>query len=49
MKFSKTIDSYETEVAENFNRGMDYMETVTLEDLLRDNNLLADTDKGWMG
>lgn len=48
MKFSKTIDSYETEVAENFNRGMDYMETVTLEDLLRVNNLLADTDKGWM-
>lgn len=49
IKFSKTIDSYETEVAENFNRGMDYMETVTLEDLLRVNNLLADTDKGWMG
>ena len=49
MKFSKTIDSYETEVAENFNRGMDYMETVTLEDLLRNNNLLEDTDKGWMG
>ena len=49
MKFSKTIDSYETEVAENFNRGMDYMETVTLEDLLRGNNLLADTDKRWMG
>lgn len=49
MKFSKTIDSYETEVVENFNRGMDYMETVTLEDLLRVNNLLADTDKGWMG
>lgn len=48
MKFSKTIDSYETEVAENFNRGMDYLETVTLEDLLRNNNLLADTDKGWM-
>lgn len=49
MKFSKTIDSYETEVAENFNRGMKYMETVTLEGLLRVNNLLADTDKGWMG
>ena len=48
MKFSKTIDSYETEVAENFNRGMHYMETVTLEDLLSVNNLLADTDKGWM-
>lgn len=48
MKFSKTIDSYETEVAENFNRGMEYMETVTLEDLLRDNNLLESTDKGWM-
>ena len=45
MKFSKTIDSYETEVAENFNRGMDYMETVTLEDLLRNNNLLEDTNK----
>lgn len=49
MKFSKTIDSYETEVAENFNRGMDYMETANIEDLLRDNSLLADTDKGWMG
>ena len=48
MKFSKTIDSYETEVAENFNRGMEYMETVTLEVLLRDNNLLESTDKGWM-
>lgn len=48
MKFSKTIDSYETEVAENFNMGMDYMETVTLEGLLSVNNLLADTDKGWM-
>lgn len=48
MKFSKTIDSYETEVAENFNRGLNYMETVTLEDLLRGNNLLADTDKRWM-
>ena len=45
MKFSKTIDSYETEVAGNFNRGMDYMETVTLEDLLRNNNLLEDTNK----
>ena len=45
IKFSKTIDSYETEVAENFNRGMDYMETVTLEDLLRNNNLLEDTNK----
>lgn len=49
MKFSKTIDSYETEVAENFNRGMDYMETANIEDLLRHNSLLADTDKGWMG
>lgn len=49
MKFSKTIDSYETEVAENFNRGMDYMETANIEVLLRDNSLLADTDKGWMG
>lgn len=49
MKFSKTIDSYETEVAENFNRGMDYMETANIEDLLRDNSLLADTDEGWMG
>lgn len=48
IKFSKTIDSYETEVAENFVRGMDYMETVTLEDLLRDNNLLESTDKRWM-
>ena len=49
MKFSKTIDSYETEVAENFNRGMDYIETANIEDLLRHNSLLADTDKGWMG
>ena len=49
MKFSKTIDSYETEVAENFRRGMKYMETANIEDLLRDNNLLADTDRGWMG
>lgn len=48
MKFSKTIDSYETEVAGNFNRGMKYMEIVTLEDLLRDNNLLESTDKRWM-
>lgn len=49
MKFSKTIDSYETELAENFNRGMEFMETVTLKGLLCDNHLLADTDKGWMG
>lgn len=49
MKFSKTIDSYETEVERDYRRGMEYMETVTLKDLLRDNNLLADTDKGWMG
>lgn len=48
MRFSKTIDSYETEVAKDFKKGMDYMETVTLEDLLRGNNLLADTDKRWM-
>lgn len=48
MRFSKTIDSYETEVAKDFQKGMDYMETVILEDLLRCNNLLADTDKGWM-
>lgn len=48
MKFSKTIDSYETELAENFIRGMEFMETVTLKDLLCDNHLLADTDKGWM-
>ena len=49
MKFSKTIDSYETEVERNFRKGMEFMETVTLEGLLRDNNLIADTDKGWMG
>lgn len=49
MKFSKTIDSYETDVEVNFRKGMEFMETVTLEDLLRNNNLLADTDKGWMG
>ena len=49
IRFSKTIDSYETEVVRDFKKGMDYMETVTLKDLLRDNNLLADTDKGWMG
>lgn len=49
MKFSKTIDSYETEVEGDFRKGMEFMETVTLEGLLRDNNLLADTDKGWMG
>lgn len=48
MRFSKTIDSYETEVAKDFQKGMDYMETVTLEDLLRVNNLLADTDKRWV-
>lgn len=48
MKFSKTIDSYETELAENFIRGMEFMETVTLKGLLCDNHLLADTDKGWM-
>ena len=48
IRFSKTIDSYETEVAKDFRKGMDYMETVTLEDLLRGNNLLADTDKRWM-
>lgn len=48
MKFSKTIDSYETEVERDFHKGMKYMETVTLEDLLSVNNLLADTDKGWM-
>lgn len=48
MKFSKTIDSYETELAENFNRGMEFMETVTLKGLLCNNHLLADTDKGWM-
>lgn len=49
MKFSKTIDSYETDVEVDFSKGMEFMETVTLEDLLRNNNLLADTDKGWMG
>lgn len=48
MRFSKTIDSYETEVAKDFQKGMGYMETVTLEDLLRGNNLLADMDKRWM-
>lgn len=48
MKFSKTIDSYETEVAKDFKKGMEFMETVTLKDLLRNNNLLADTGKGWM-
>lgn len=49
IKFSKTIDSYETEVEKDFRKGMDYMETANIEDLLRDNSLLADTDKGWMG
>lgn len=48
VKFSKTIDSFEDTIAEDFTRGIKLMETVTLEGLLRDNNLLAGSDKGWM-
>lgn len=49
IKFSKTINSFDYRVDEDFQRGMDYIETANIEDLLRDNSLLADTDKGWMG
>lgn len=48
IKFSKTIDCFEETIKEDFARGIELMKTVTLKDLLRDNNLLADTDKGWM-